>query len=183
MIPDPDGADRIGCYAVVAYITGPLGAFVEEFRKETDPSCDVRAHLTLLPPRLLRGASAPRKWIEEQVRSLSPFEVEAGDVDVFESTQVIYLAVEAGDGEVLRLNRALDSGPLSLAQPYPYVPHITLAQEIDGNRFREMLESARKRWAGYPHPRRFRIDRFTFVENTPAGGWLDLAEFRLGNDS
>ncbi len=181
MIPDPEGEDRIGCYAVVAYVTGPLGAFVEEFRRETDPSCDLRAHLTLLPPRLLRGASSARKWIEEKVRTIRAFEIEVGGVDAFELTRVVYLAVEAGTGEVERVNRALDSGPLSFTQPYPFLPHITLAQETNGNRFQEVIESARRQWADYPHPRRFRIDRLTVVENTAAGDWVDLVEFRLGD--
>ena len=179
MLPDPDGADRIACYAVVTYITGPLGAFVDQFRREADPSCNLQAHITLLAPRLLRGTPTARKWIEEQVRGFEPFEIEATEVDVFDLTRVIYLAVGDGGGELGRLNRALNSGPLRFAEPFPYCPHITLAQEYDGSGFSESLQLARHRWADFRYPRRFLIDRLTLVEGCATDGWVDLAEFRL----
>ena len=44
-------------YAVVSYISGELGDFVDELRSELMPAqSHLRAHITLLPPRPLLGS-------------------------------------------------------------------------------------------------------------------------------
>src|SRR5579883_2340887 len=44
-------------YALVAYVRDPVGKFVEKLRRELHPELPhLAAHLTILPPRLLRGS-------------------------------------------------------------------------------------------------------------------------------
>ena len=170
----------INCFAVVSYITGPLGAFVEQFQREADPFSDLRAHVTILPPRPLRGElAAAGSQIEEQSRHFGTFEIEATQVRTFRAAQVIYLDVGAGAAQLRRLNRRLNSGAWRFADPYSYHPHITLAQELPGDRVREVRDLARKRWAENRLSRRFAIDRIKLVQYTRANRWVDVAEYRI----
>lgn len=73
-MPDPssNGADRINCYALVAYIPGILGSFFDQLRSDLEPnSLAPRAHLTILPPRgLAAGVEPLRAWSELQRKPL-----------------------------------------------------------------------------------------------------------------
>jgi len=181
MLSGSDGADRINCFAVVSYITGPLGAFVERFQGEADPSRDFRAHVTILPPRPLRGEpAAARNQIEEQSRHFGAFEIEATRVRTFRAAQVVYLDVGAGAAQLRRMNRRLNSGAWRFADPYSYHPHITLAQELPEGRVPEVRNLARRRWAENRLSPRFAIDRITLVQFTRANRWVDVAEYRIG---
>jgi 2'-5' RNA ligase len=170
----------INCFAVVSYITGPLGAFVDQFQREADPSRDVRAHVTILPPRPLRGEpAAARSQLEEQSRHFGAFEIEATRVRTFRAARVIYLDVDAGAAQLRRLNRRLNSGAWRFADPYSYHPHITLAQELPEDRVPEVRRLARKRWAEIRLSRRFAIDHITLVQYTGANRWVDVAEYGI----
>ena len=46
-------------YALVAYVRNPVGEFVEKLRRELHPELpQMAAHLTLLPPRILKGSES-----------------------------------------------------------------------------------------------------------------------------
>jgi 2'-5' RNA ligase len=180
MLSGSDGADRVNCFAVVSYITGPLGDFVERFQREADPARDARAHVTILPPRPLRGEpAAARSQLEEQSRHFGAFEIEATRVRTFRAAQVIYLDLGAGAAQLRRLSRRLNSGAWRFADPYSYHPHITLAQELPEGRVPEVRGLARQRWAENRLARRFAIDHITLVQYTRANRWVDVAEYRI----
>ena len=184
MFSDADGTGRVNCYAVVSYITGPLGRFVDEFRREVSPFCDFQAHITILPPRLL--AEVPADALEQlkaESERAGAFEIEATEVGIFDGTQVVYLAVGAGAEELSRFNRILNAGLLGSAELFPYHPHITLAQEIDGARIPQVLELARERWAEFRESRRFELERVKLVQYTRENRWVDLSEYRIGRSS
>jgi hypothetical protein len=75
--------------------------------------------------------------------------------------------------------KALNQGPLAFQEPFPYHPHITLAQGLPPGRAPSLYELARKRWAAFPHSRRLRAERACFVQSTIECTWVDLAEIRL----
>jgi 2'-5' RNA ligase len=180
MLPDSEGADRVNCFAVVSYIIGTLGAFVDQFQREVEPCRDVRAHVTILPPRPLRGAlAAGSSQIEEQSRHFGAFEIEATRVRTFRAARVVYLDVGAGAAQLRRLNRRLNSGGWRFTDPYSYHPHITLAQELPEVRVPEVRKLARIRWAENRLAPRFAIDRITLVQYTRADRWVDVAEYRI----
>ena len=181
MLSGSDGADRMNCFAVVSYIAGPLGAFVEQFQREADPSRDLRAHVTILGPRPLRGEpAAATSQLEEQSRHFGAFEIEATRVRTFRLARVIYLDVGAGAAQLRRMNRRLNSGAWRFADPYSYHPHITLAQELPEDRVPEVRDLARERWAENRLSRRFTIDHIKLVQYTWANRWVDVAEYRIG---
>jgi 2'-5' RNA ligase len=168
-------------FALVIYIPPPLGAFLDELRRELVPDYNPHAHVSVLPPRPLEG---DWRTASEEARVLTegwaPFDVELTSVRVFPLTNVIYVEIGAGASELSRLHSAMNNSALSFAEPFPYHPHITLAQEIPAERVGELTELARRRWAEFSGPRIFRAERAVFVQNSNGNCWVDLAEYSLG---
>jgi 2'-5' RNA ligase len=172
--------ERLNVFALVIYLPEPLGRFLDDLRCELVPHDKPHAHVSVLPPRPL---SVDWRIASEQVRSLmevwSPFEIELTDIDVFPATNVIYLQLGAGAAELERLHTAMNSRGLEFHEPFPYHPHVTLAQE-PGSDVTAALALARRRWQSYQGKRGFRAERAVFVQNTLHNVWVDLAEFGLG---
>lgn len=172
-----------GPYAIVSYLPGELGAFVDALRRELNPQfAGKAAHVTLLPLRALEGPES-RALEEARLRctEFESFEAEVAAVaDFFPVSNVLYLAVGAGGTELRRLHQALNAGCLWQQEQHPYVPHITIVQDLDQARTRELRQVVAQRLASYPGPRRFRVETLMFVRQTEDGHWLDLASLALG---
>ena len=69
---------------------------------------------------------------------------------------------------------------LEFQEPFPYHPHITLAQEIEHKDVPRLHELAIQRWQEFRGPRSFRAERAVFVQNTHDRVWVDLASYSLG---
>ena len=178
---ESENPELINQCAVVTYIPDPLGSFLDELRKQLVPSCLPRAHVTILPPRPL-NIPVESAWeiIRTRVEEFPLFEIEATDVEVFETTNVVYLAIGKGFRELVELHDRLSNGPLAFEEPYPYHPHITLAQGINPEQVPAIVEQARVQWQKYPYERSFVVEHITFVQNTTHEIWIDLAETQLG---
>ena len=116
-------------YAVVAYVKGGLGRFVEELRRECDPSYGhLPAHITVLPPRLLRGPeNEARVTLETLCRNQQPFEIAFGDVESFvPRTPVVFIRVAHAGYKMRELRDRLNTGPFLSEEPWPYMPHLTI---------------------------------------------------------
>jgi 2'-5' RNA ligase len=174
-------AERPNVFALVIYVPDPLGRFLDDLRRELVPHYNPHAHVSVLPPRTLsvgwETASGQARALTE---SRAPFDVELTSVGVFPVTDVIYLEVGAGSQELHGLHSEMNAAALECSEPYPYHPHITLAQDIAHECVTEMDELARRRWAEFRGPRTFRADRAVFVQNTHDNCWIDLAEYTLG---
>src|ERR1700685_2223584 len=86
-------------YAAVAYVRSPVGIFVEELRRELHPAhTHADAHLTILPPRPLRGTDQQAiQLLNEMCQTAMPFEVIMGDVETFVPlTPTVFLRVARG---------------------------------------------------------------------------------------
>ena len=173
--------ERLNVFALVIYIPGPLGSFLDDLRRKLVPGCNPRAHVSLLPPRPLVSDWAVAS---EQVRAVlngsAPFEIELTRVEIFPVTDVIYLEVGGGAAELKQVHRAIDTGPLEFQEPFPYHPHITLAQELPRDQVAATGEVARRLWQEYSGPRHFAADHAAFVQNSLGNCWIDLAEYSLG---
>lgn len=180
----PPISERLNVFALVIYIPGPLGKFLDDLRRELVPHYNPHAHVSVLPPRSL---SVDWQMASSQARSLiegwAPFEVELSAIDVFPVTNVIYLEVGAGARELRQMHAAMHRTDLAFEEPFPYHPHITLAQEIPADRVVEVRELAQRRWREFQGPRSFRAVRATFVQNTLTNCWIDLDEYSLGSVS
>ena len=182
MYKDPAAWDRVNSFALVSYIPEPLAGFLDRLRQELVPNCFLRAHVTLLPPRPI-SSSPEAAW--ETVRTLAPrfapFEIEMTQVEVFPVSDVIYIGIGRGRADMERMHEGMNVGGLKFAEPYPYHPHITLAQDLKGDEVDELASVARARWAECKLPRSFRVDEVYFVQNTLRKQWLDLGESALGH--
>ncbi len=178
--PRGNGAQPINSYAVVSYIPDPLGSYLDDMRRALVPDCIPHAHVTILPARSL-SLPPEEAWqlIRDKAEAFPAFEVETGGIEVFENTFVAYVSVRKGWDELLALHDALSQGPLWFAEPYPYHPHITVAQDFDPALLWEIAEKARRLWERFPYSRKFVLDSLTFVQATSDNRWLDLAYCRL----
>ncbi len=178
------GKEQPPVFALVIYIPGPLGEFLDDLRRELVPGCNPHAHVSLLPPRPL---SVDWKVASRQAASImetwSPFEVELTTVEVFPATDVVYVEVGDGAHELHRMHRTINTGPLQFADPFPYHPHSTLAQGLDPGRVAEIRASAIRRWNEYRGSRRFLAESAMFVRSTRTDCWIDLAEYELGRSA
>jgi 2'-5' RNA ligase len=182
MYKGPTVWDRINSFALVSYIPEPLAGFLDRLRQELVPNCFLRAHVTILPPRPI-SASPEDAWkiIKGVAPKLSPFEVELNGVKVFPVSDVIYVQLSVGSEELRLMHAAMNVGGLYFQEPFPYHPHITLAQDLKPDELDELVSVARARWVECSFPKTFSVEKIVFVQNTRRNEWLDLGECRLGH--
>jgi len=181
MLCDPTQRERINSFALVSYVPNPLAAFLDQLRQELVPTCFLRAHISILPPRtLLVPPNEAWRHICEVAPLFSPFDVHLTDVRAFPGSNVIYLAVAEDIDRISEMHAVLNTDGLESVEAFDFVPHVTLAQDLGPADVDLVADLARKRWAEFPHPRSFRLETITFVQNTEGNNWIDLGEYRLG---
>ncbi len=177
MVSHPDWERRINLFSLVSYISDPLGPFIDGLRQELVPSCRLRAHVTVLPPRPISvSIDEAYSHLETGLHDMAPFEVQLRDVEIFGMSSVIYLGIAGGFSRICRMHEVLNANGLQFQEPYPFHPHVTLAQQITPEQIPAVYELARRRWAEYRGRRAFAVDSVTFVQGTEIGSWIDLAE-------
>jgi 2'-5' RNA ligase len=172
--------EPINQYALVTYLPAELGAYLDQLRKELVTSCQARSHLSILPPRPL---AVPINQAESQLdrfaRRMQPTVIKVGNVEVFPLTGVIYLELQSGQQQIESMHASLNSEAFAFDEPYPFHPHITLAQNFLPCDSPRCLDLGRQRWAEYTGPREFLLDRVVFVQNSCTNCWSDLRTFKL----
>src|SRR3984957_12392316 len=181
MYNDPAAWDRINSFALVSYIPEPLAGFLDRLRQELVPNCFLRAHVTILPPRpICSSPEAAWKTVQTLAPLFAPFDVELTHVEVFPVSDVIHISIGGGRQDLEHVHAELNVEGLKFSEPYPYHPHVTLAQELKGDEVDELARVARARWAESTVPKTFRVESVFFVQNTGRKQWLDLGEGALG---
>lgn len=181
MDSEQDGIPLQSLYALVMYLPDPLGAFLDDLRREMVPGCNPHAHISVLPPRPL--PVAPEAAIEVArgiVSGFEPFDIELGRIEKFDFTDVVYISVEGGAGQLRQMHQSLNRGALAHEESFAYHPHVTLAQEIEAGEVERLVELAARRWREFQGPRRFHAEGTVFVRNTTGNRWIDLAHEPLG---
>jgi 2'-5' RNA ligase len=180
MTCDPIETDRINLFALVSYIPGELGDFLDRLREELVAGCNPHAHVTVLPPRPLHcDVETNKRTIEEAIDGFSPFRAVIEGVRLFQQSNVIYAALGRGRKELEDMHRALNTRCLWFDEPYKYHPHVTLAQGLDPAIVPAVFELATRRWKESAPARSFVVDALTFVQNTGGNRWIDLARYEL----
>ena len=172
----------VNSFALVSYLSDPLAGFLNRLRCDLVPQCLAKAHVTVLPPRPLR--STPEEaWqeLQQRLHDFHAFRVELGEIAIFPGFQAVYLSIETGCQELERMHTALNTGRLAWEEPFQYYPHLTLAQELPPQELAAAMELAAWRWREFPHPRRFTVEKLTFVQNTVENRWTDLAAVDLAS--
>ena len=170
----------VNCFALVNYIPGELGSFLNALRTELVTGCHARSHVTLLPPRSL-DAPVAEAWdtIQAVSESLPPFTVTLDQIEIFPGTNVIYLAIGEGFSPLEAAHRNFCHGALDNREAFPYHPHVTLAQGLEPEYVEASADLARHRWRQYTGPRSFLVNDLVFVQNTDTDDWLDLQQLQL----
>src|SRR5580704_7133758 len=108
--PIPAG-EGLNVFALVVYIPGVLGCFLDDLRRELVPHYNPHAHVSVLPPRAL---SVDWRTASDEARALvegsAPFDIELTGLQIFPVTQVIYLEVGAGAADLRRIHAAMNAG-------------------------------------------------------------------------
>ncbi|MGH3056160.1 MAG: 2'-5' RNA ligase family protein [Gaiellaceae bacterium] len=170
-------------YALVAYVRDAVGEFVAALRRELHPDLPhLPAHLTLLPPRHLRGSElSALETLEEICGRSEPFEVVLGEGETFVPvTPTVFIRVEEGALRMRELHDRLNAGALSAVEEWPYMPHLTIAKLSSEAVAQAAYLTARDRWAQYQGSRRISIRELTFVCEEEPNRWKDLAGVPLG---
>jgi hypothetical protein len=172
--------EPINQFALVTYLPDEIGVYLDQVRKELVPSCQARSHLSILPPRPL---AVPLDQAGQQIENLTcqtqPFVIKVGEVKVFPLTGVIYLEIESGAEQVESLHASLNREAFAFDEPYPFHPHITLAQNFPVEEGSQCLENALAKWRNFPGRREFLLDRLVFVQNSCNNCWRDLRTYPL----
>jgi 2'-5' RNA ligase len=171
----------LGQFALVSYIPDPLARFLDDLRIELTPDCKPRAHVTILPPRPLAGELKEAVGqIARDTKGMSPFRVRLGEIEIFDKSQVVYLGIAEGVTELREFYHALNHSALEYKEPFPYHPHITIAQNICADDAAPLAAIARERWADYRGPRDFVVSSLSFVQHVAPSIWTDVAAVSLG---
>jgi 2'-5' RNA ligase len=170
-------------YALVAYLRSPAGEFVENLRRELHPDLPhLAAHLTVLPPRPLRGTeSAALQVLERICGEEEPFEVSLGCVETFiPVTSTLFIRIDIAANRMCELHRKLNIEELQYQEEWPYIPHLTIAKMGGEGQARDAFEIAKQRREEYAGSRRILLEKLTFVREDSPNCWIDLAPIQLG---
>ena len=169
-------------YAGVAYVRSPVGIFVEQLRRELHPAhTHADAHLTILPPRPLRGTEQQAiELLKDICRTTVPFEITMGDVESFlPVTPTVFIRVAYGAYRMRELRDRMNRGVLYFEEPWSYMPHLTVVKADAAAEVPKVIEVARQRWKEYSDTRKVKIGKLTFVKGN-GERWVDLAAVPLG---
>lgn len=124
---------------VALLLPEPLRSEVDGLRRGLgDGSLErIAPHITLVPP-----VNVPTERLGEVLALLRrtacehrPFDVELGPVSTFApDSPVLYLALSRGRKEVASLRDGVFSGPLSRSLSWPFVPHVTICEEVSDDK-------------------------------------------------
>lgn len=168
-------------FALVSYIADPLAHFLDDLRVELTPDCNPHAHVTILPPRpLYDDLTDTVQKIAEDIRGVAPFRIELGEIEIFDGSHVVYLGLTRGANELRQLYGALNCGCLKYAEPFPYHPHITIAQNIPPEHVAGKALIAKERWVSYRGSREFTVSVLSLVQHVAPSIWTDVAALPLG---
>ena len=170
-------------YALVAYLKSPAGEFVENLRRELHPDLPhLAAHLTILPPRFLRGSeNSALQLLDRVCGQEEPFDVTLGEVETFcPVTPTVYIRIDASAFRISDLHRKLNTEVLEFCEEWPFIPHLTIVKMSSEQPAQAAFEIARLRWLSYAGSRRILLEKLTFVREESPNCWVDLAPVVLG---
>ncbi|GIO22520.1 YjcG family protein [Oceanobacillus sp. J11TS1] len=150
-------------------------------RKRYDPRYSlIPPHITLKYP-----FEADSERIDEVVQALhkiasnaEPFYIHINRVSTFEPiTNTIYLKIEPIE-QLKLLNEQLQEGIFENNQKHSFVPHITIAQDLEHDEFSDIV--GRLKMEGFEI--KDYIDRFQLLYELDNGSWTVYETFVLGKE-
>jgi 2'-5' RNA ligase len=170
-------------YALVTYVRNPVGEFIEQLRRDLHPTiAHMAAHLTILPPRELRGSEASAlEFLEEACSRVVPFSIELGDVETFlPTTPTVFIQVRHAAYRIRELHDQLCGRGLRCEESWPYIPHLTILKTESDEQAHAASLVAREHWAQFSGRREVPVEELMFVRESD-GCWQDVAPLPLGH--
>lgn len=153
-----------GSIALVSYVPAPLGPLLDGLRQTLSTEAHPQAHVTLLPPRPLtvpvETASAA---VHTVLRRFQPFPVHFSGICCFPTTNVVYLSIAEGNSSLHALHDSLNSGVLTHAEAFEYLPHLTLSDPLSVPRAAEICQLAKEAWKQVSPPHSYVLDEVAFL--------------------
>lgn len=164
---------------VALLVPPPFDIEVDAFRRAMGDGAYGRipAHLTLVPPVNVSVArlSEALDLLRAAAVATREFTIEFGSPATFlPETPVLYLPVVDGREELVALRDRVFAEPLARPLTWPFVPHVTLADEA----LPERIAAARVALADYRA--RVAFDRVHVLQQGPDRRWSPIAEAIFG---
>lgn len=164
---------------VALLIPDPLRHEIDALRKALgDPARErIPAHLTLVPPVNVREDELgdARRVLNEAGRASAPLELELGPPATFlPDNPVLYLRVGGDIDRVRHLRDEVFRPPLLRPLTWPFVPHVTIADDAEPERIAAALDVLRD------YTGTCRIGQVHLLQEHPGRIWRPLTAARLG---
>jgi 2'-5' RNA ligase len=182
-----DASDLLesGSFALVAYIPGPLGDFLQSLRDRLPGDEKPRAHITVLPPRPLKASVDAATTLSKRIlKGFRPFPVTLSNVKVFPETNILYLEIANGNDKLHQLHDALNTGVLAHEENFGFLPHLTISGPVPADHLVKVKKSAAQSWKKHEGKKGFEVSQVVALWQPPRGSWDDwnrLWEQKLGD--
>lgn len=164
---------------VALVIPPPLDREIDSLRRATGDGTlgRVPPHCTLVPPVNVRAdrADDASARLREAAAVTRPIRARLGPPATFlPDNPVLYLPLEEGAAAVAALRERVFRDPLARPLTWPFVPHVTVADEADPER----IAAAQTALCDYRTDVTF--DRVHLLKEGPGRVWAPIADFVLG---
>ncbi|MBV9405692.1 MAG: 2'-5' RNA ligase family protein [Acidobacteriaceae bacterium] len=174
-----------GSFALVSYIPDPLGSFLHGLRQLLPGEDNSQPHITILPPRPLKLPVDGASHVALKVLAEFPaFDVELSKVRHFPGTNVLFLDVGRGSGQLYELHRTLSAGDLHHTEMFDFRPHLTLGGPVAPADLTLLRKKAEAAWRAAKCPNRFALDEVVGLwlsPDGPQGEWRRLWSHKLSS--
>jgi len=168
-------------YGIVAFPPKHIQDVANSFRKRYDP------HYSLIPPHitLKEPFRMEKSGVEEMITNLKqianeskPFIININKVSTFAPvTNTIYFKIEPNQ-QLTELNEKLNQGKFSDNRVHPFVPHITVAQNLVPDEYSDVF--GRLKMENFQFESE--IDRFQLLYQLDNGSWTVYESFVFGEE-
>lgn len=140
-------AAPFGAFALVTYVPDPLGCFIDQLRRSLPGDGFAQAHITILPPRPLQvPIETASEFAQAALSRFSPFTVALGEIGCFPGTNLLFLDLVRGQGEIQNLHKALNLDVLEHQERFEFWPHLTVGGPISEPELTESRQRVSEIW-------------------------------------
>ncbi|MCE7794785.1 YjcG family protein [Salipaludibacillus sp. CUR1] len=168
-------------YGIAVFPSKKLQDMANSYRKRYDTKYSlVPPHLTLKEPFEMEETQINEfsKEVRKVAKKASPFTLEVYKFSSFYPvTNTIYMKVRENES-LLALHNELNSGSLKKETEHPFVPHITIGQEMNYDELSDVFGRLKLETINYEET----VDRFSLLYQLENGTWTVYETFLLGSD-
>ncbi|MDJ0354710.1 2'-5' RNA ligase family protein [Paenarthrobacter sp. PH39-S1] len=173
---DPDPR----CVGIIVALPEPLATEITNFRRSFGDRLGavIPAHITLVTTTPAEDWEETVGHVREVAREQHPFTVAVSGTASFRPVSpVVYLQIQEGFEECVRLHEKLQSGPLARDLAFNFHPHITVAHDIGAAGLDEAAGTLEDFAATFP------VTGMGLYEHDSSGVWLLKEELNFGGTS